>query len=184
MKIINFLRARTRKYINEEIWLEDFIKKGMKIGKNCSIQPGLIVDHSNYWLIEIKNNVTIASFVYLLAHDASSKRHLGGTKVGKITIEDGCFIGARSIIMPGVIIGENSIVAAGSIVTKNVEPNTVVGGNPARFICSLEDYLNKQKSLLEVSPQFDREFTIEHINDDRKAYMNEVLTNHKIGFRF
>lgn len=184
MKLINFLRARTRKYLNEEIWLQDYVKKGMKIGQNCSIQPGLTIDHSNYWLIEIKNNVTIAPHVYLLAHDASTKIHLGGTKVGKVTIEDGCFIGARSIIMPGVTVGKNAIVAAGSIVTKDVEPNTVVGGNPAKIICSLEDFVQKQNMLLEKAPRFDSQFTIEQINTERKNVMLNCLTKNKIGFRF
>ena len=51
-----------------------------------------------------------------------------------ITIGDGVWIGARAIILPGVNIGEGAIIAAGSIVTKDVEPWTVVGGNPAKFI--------------------------------------------------
>ena len=51
-----------------------------------------------------------------------------------ITICDGVWIGARAIILPGVTIGEGAIVAAGAVVTKDVEPFTVVGGNPAKFI--------------------------------------------------
>jgi len=184
MKIINFFRARLRKTLNEEIWLKDYIKKGMKVGKNCNIQPGLVIDHSNYWLIEIKDNVTIAPFVYLLAHDASTKRPLGATKIGKVVIEDNCFIGARAIIMPGVTVGKNSVVAAGSIVTKDVDPDSVVGGNPARFICSLSDYLEKQKNILEKAPKFDGQFTIENIDESRKIEMNTSLTKNKIGFRF
>lgn len=45
-----------------------------------------------------------------------------------------CFIGARSIIMPGVTIGNNSIIAAGAVVTQDVPDNTVVAGNPARIL--------------------------------------------------
>ena len=51
-----------------------------------------------------------------------------------ITICDGVWIGARAIILPGVTIGEGAVVAAGAVVTKDVEPFTVVGGNPAKFI--------------------------------------------------
>lgn len=47
--------------------------------------------------------------------------------------------------MPGVTIGEGALVAAGSIVTKSVAPHTVVGGNPARFICTVEDFIEKNK---------------------------------------
>ena len=49
-------------------------------------------------------------------------------------IGENCFIGAHSLIMPGVKIGNNSIVAAGSIVTKDVPPFTIVAGNPAKII--------------------------------------------------
>lgn len=53
----------------------------------------------------------------------------GDTRLG-----DGCWIGMRAMLMPGVSIGEGAIVAAGSIVTADVEPYTIVGGNPARLI--------------------------------------------------
>jgi len=52
----------------------------------------------------------------------------------KVIIEDGCDIGIGSIILPGVKIGEGSIVGAGSVVTKDVEPHTVVAGNPAKVL--------------------------------------------------
>ena len=51
-----------------------------------------------------------------------------------VTICDGVWIGARAIILPGVTIGEGAVVAAGAVVTKDVEPWTVVGGNPAKLI--------------------------------------------------
>lgn len=54
-----------------------------------------------------------------------------------ITIEDNVWIGGGAIILPGVIIGENAVVGAGAIVTKDVPPNTVAVGNPARVIRSL-----------------------------------------------
>lgn len=54
--------------------------------------------------------------------------------VKPIEIGDGVWIGARAFILPGVSIGEGAVVAAGSVVTKDVEPWTIVGGNPARFI--------------------------------------------------
>ena len=61
---------------------------------------------------------------------------------GKIVVEDWAYIGANSLILPGVTIGEGALVAAGSVVTKSVAPKTVVGGNPARYICSIDEYLS------------------------------------------
>jgi acyl-[acyl carrier protein]--UDP-N-acetylglucosamine O-acyltransferase len=63
--------------------------------------------------------------------------------VGPIDILDNCFIGYGSIIMPRVTIGPNSIVAAGAVVVKDVPPGVVVGGNPAKVICTLEEVLAK-----------------------------------------
>lgn len=47
--------------------------------------------------------------------------------------------------MPGVTVGDNVLIAAGSIVTKSIPSNVVVAGNPARFICSIEDYIERNK---------------------------------------
>ncbi|WP_292489709.1 DapH/DapD/GlmU-related protein [Mesorhizobium sp.] len=55
-------------------------------------------------------------------------------KIGKVRISDNAWIGFNSIILKGVTIGEGAIVGAGSVVTKNVEPFTIVAGNPARVL--------------------------------------------------
>ncbi len=56
-----------------------------------------------------------------------------------IHIGKNVWIGSGAIVLPGVTIGDNSIVGAGSVVTKNVEPNSVVAGNPAKFIKSINE---------------------------------------------
>ena len=160
MKIINFLRARFRKWLNEEYWMEDYLKMGMKVGKECDIHPGLIVDYSHCWLIDIGNRVTIAPHVYLLAHDASTKRDLNYTRIGNIKIEDFSFIGARSVIMPNVTIGKNAIVAAGSVVTKSVAEGTVVGGNPAKYMMKTSELMEKHSMFLETTVKYDSKWTI------------------------
>lgn len=55
-----------------------------------------------------------------------------------IVIKKGAWIGGRSLILPGVTVGENAVVAGGAVVTKDVEPNTIVGGNPAKVIKRLD----------------------------------------------
>lgn len=61
---------------------------------------------------------------------------------GKVIIGDYVYIGTNSLIMPGVSIGNNVLVAAGSIVTKSVPSNVVIAGNPAKIICTLDEYIN------------------------------------------
>lgn len=178
MRVINFLRARFRKWLNEEYWIEDYLKMGMKIGENSEIQPGLMVDYSHCWLIEIGNNVTIAPQVYLLAHDASTKKKLDYTKIGKVIIGDNSFIGARAVIMPNVTVGENSIVAAGSIVTKSVPANSVVGGNPAKYLMSTAELMQKHKTLFAEGKIYDASWTINGgITQAMKLQMAEELHN-------
>lgn len=176
MKIINFVRARFRKWLNEEYWMEDYLKLGMKVGKNCDINPGLIVDVSHCWLIEIEDKVTIAPQVYLLAHDASTKKLINYTKIGRVVLKKNCFIGAKSIIMPGITVGENAIVAAGSIVTRNVEPNTVVGGNPAKFLMSVEDLKSKHEISMQTLKIYGKECLLQNgITREMKSQMNQDL---------
>lgn len=176
MKILNFVRARFRKWLNEEYWMEDYLKLGMKVGRNCDINPGLVVDVSHCWLIEIEDNVTIAPQVYLLAHDASTKKLINYSKIGRVLLRKNCFVGARAVIMPGVTVGENAIVAAGSVVVKNVEPNTVVGGNPAKFITYIDKMKSNHEGLIKHSNVYGKEWLIQHgITAAQKAQMNTDL---------
>ena len=59
---------------------------------------------------------------------------LTGVCFDRVHICENVWIGAGATILPGVTVGKNAVVAAGAVVTKNVEPNTIVGGNPAKFI--------------------------------------------------
>ena len=56
----------------------------------------------------------------------------------KTELKEGCWIGSKAIILPGITVGEYSIVGAGAVVTKDVAPYTFVGGNPSRFIKALD----------------------------------------------
>lgn len=62
---------------------------------------------------------------------------------GKVVIKDWAYVGAHAQIMPGVTIGEGAMIAAGSIVTKSVPDGMVVAGNPARIICSVDEFLER-----------------------------------------
>jgi acetyltransferase-like isoleucine patch superfamily enzyme len=124
----------------------------MTIGEGCNLYNQISDFGSEPFLIRIGSNVTITHGVMFLTHDASTRlfrkqnpelNQKYRNKFGTIQVGDNSFIGVNTIILPNVKIGPNSIVGAGSIVTKDVAPNTVVAGNPARFVCSLEDYIQK-----------------------------------------
>ena len=128
---------------------------GVKIGDRCLISASIHNFGTEPWLVEIGNDVSITDGVILLTHDGSSrvfrnkqpemnKRY--GNRFATIKINDNCFIGINSIIMPGVTIGPDAIVGSGSIVTKDVPEGSVVAGNPARVISSLDGYIERYKN--------------------------------------
>lgn len=117
---------------------------GVKIGDNCLI--GIREWGTEPYLITIGDNVQLTAGVSLHTHGGGNivrKQIPDFDCFGKIVIQDWAYVGAGSKIMMGVTIGENSIVAAGSVVTKSVPPNTVVGGNPARIICTIDEYIQR-----------------------------------------
>lgn len=107
---------------------------GVSIGRRGMISIYATVDHHRGKII-IGNDVTITSGSVILSHSAiESKLHPNDKQRIMTIIEDGVFIGVNSVILPGVKIGKNAIIGAGSVVTKEVPPNAVVAGNPAKLI--------------------------------------------------
>ena len=165
-----------------EYTTEKLVSMGMKVGKNFGRLNGVILDPSHCWLIEIGDNVTLAPRVHVLCHDASTKTFLGFTKVGRVTIGDNVFIGAESVILPGVTIGSNVVVGANSTVTHDVPDNTVVAGSPAKVLCSLEEYINKEQVQMETGPCYDESYTLrKSVSMDLRMKQKEELSG-KIGY--
>lgn len=130
--------------------------KGMKIGKACEIVNALGCFGTEPYLIELKDNVTISANVFFLTHDAASRLFRSGipgsskfgNRFGRILVNENCFIGAGAIILPDIEIGPNCIIGAGSVVTRNVPPNTIYAGNPARMVRNLDEYIEKYKNTM------------------------------------
>jgi len=105
-----------RFYANYDCVLLDICP--ITIGDNCMLAPGV--------------------HIYTATHPLDPVERNSGYEFGKpVVIGDNVWIGGRAVITPGVTIGDNAVIAAGSVVVKDVAPNTVVGGNPARFIKSI-----------------------------------------------
>lgn len=173
-KIIRGLRG--------EVSTESLVKRGLEVGENFQRQGGVIIDPPHCWLIKIGDNVTLASRVYILAHDASTKMHLGYSKIGKVTIGNNVFVGANSVILPNVSIGNNVIIGSGSIVTKNIPDDCVVVGNPARIVNETSKYIEKNREMLKKgNPVYNHEWKIGSITKDQKNIMINELDD-RIGF--
>lgn len=168
--------------IRGEYTVNQLKKMGLCVGKNFNPQLGYELDPSHCWLIEIGDNVTFGPHVQVLAHDASSNRLLGYTKIGRVWIGNNVFVGAGSIILPNVKIGNNSIIGAGSVVTHDVPENVICAGNPARIISSLDEYLTKNKILLEKCPVYQEDYTLRgNITVEKKIQQKNDL-NKSVGY--
>lgn len=106
----------------------------VRIGRNAIVMPNSLMMASG--TITIEDNVQVAAYVKLISnnHDPYDRMILTCMPV---VLKRNCWIGAGAVILPGVTVGENSIVGAGSVVTKDVPDNTVVAGNPAKFVKQL-----------------------------------------------
>lgn len=144
--------------------LDKLIKRGLVIGNNFKIMDGVFIDPSHCWHIKIGNNVSLASGVRILAHDASTKLYLGYTRVSNVTIGNNVFIGVGTIVLPGVTIGNNVIIGVSSVVTHDIPDNSVAVGVPARVVKPLDDYLNREKERMKDNNVFGDEYTLRNPN--------------------
>jgi acetyltransferase-like isoleucine patch superfamily enzyme len=124
------------------------------IGSDCRINTDVYVTDPAY--VRLGNNVTLATCA-LIGHDASIGviGRVTGKKldaVGKIDIRDNVFVGYGAILLPGITVGPNAIVAAGAIVTKDVPPNTIVAGVPAKPVGSFDNLAERLEAKTNEYP--------------------------------
>lgn len=162
-----------------ECTTEKLIKMGMTVGRNFKRLNNVLIDDSHAWLITIGDNVTLAPRVHILAHAASTKNLIGYTKIGTVSIGNNVFIGAESVILPGVSIGNDVIIGTNSTVTHDIPDKSVAVGSPAKIICSLDDYIAKEKANMKNSPVYGEEYTLNNITDEKKRQQQEELKNQR-----
>ena len=155
MNIKNIFRHFLRRWKSSEQAAMDYCyAHGFSSGQNFHYYSGYPIDANWPWLISVGDNVTLASGVRLLAHDASTVKAGAHTKIGIVQIGNNVFIGADSIVLCDTRIGDNVVIGAGSVVTHDIPSNCVYAGNPAKYVCSFDDYQNKHQENLKTHAYF------------------------------
>ena len=122
------------------VWLHRW--RGVHIGKHVWIGYDAIIETSYPQLVTIRDRATVQIRAVIIAHFREQEG---------VVIDEDATIGPGAIILPNVTIGKGAIVTAGSVVTKSVPPRTVVQGNPARPIATVDVPLRLDVSLKEFS---------------------------------
>lgn len=150
-RALSALRRRT--YIYRSIC------SGLKIGNDTRL-AGSIDFGSEPFLISIGNCCLITDGVRFITHDGAIQVPLimqgenledvysKKSTFGRINIGDNVFIGVSSVILPETKISNDTVIAAGSVVKGDFPAGVVIGGNPAKVICSLDDYFFKNKGRI------------------------------------
>ena len=149
----NFISEKAKVGKNTKIWHFAYVGDNTEIGDNVKIGSLTHVDYD----VKIGNNTMIEGLVYIPPLSRIGNNVFIGPSVSLtndpfppsekligVTIKDNVIIGSRAVIKAGVTIGENSVVAMGAVVTKDIPPNTVVGGVPAKEMYSRDEYDKKQ----------------------------------------
>lgn len=142
MKISHIFNKVKKMIYSPEKWAKSI---GVNIGKNNLIGK-------NHWssepyLITIGDNCQLTN-CKIFTHGGGNvirSQYPNFDCFGKVKIGNWVYIGTNALIMPGVTIEDNVLVAAGSVVTKSIPKGMVVAGNPAKIICSIDEYYEKNK---------------------------------------
>lgn len=189
------IRAIIRKIIygykcDSDTYIKYLRSKGLKIGEDCFFYAPehSHIDETSLKFIKIGELVQITRGVVILGHDYAYSV-LGNVyydlpRPQKMTvIGNNVFIGMNSIILNGVEIGDNVIIGAGSVVSKDCASNAVYAGNPAQYVCLLEEYYNKCCNQFEASAALWFERGCNAINPYSMLYDNEGKIRGGIGLK-
>jgi len=112
---------------------------GVSIGQHVFVGLDTWLDDQFPELITLEDDVTLSFRVTVVVHDDAKRLDrtqagAGDGTVAPVVLKRGCYLGAGCLVLPGVTIGERAVVAAGAVVTRDVPPDTVVAGVPARVV--------------------------------------------------
>jgi maltose O-acetyltransferase len=126
-------------------------------------------------MITLGDQVVLAPGVQILAHDSSLRNRIGFTKIKHVTIGNRVFIGAGSIVLPGVAIGDDVVIGAGSVVSNDIPSDSLALGHPARVLMPLREFEERERALLDKAPRYNEATPGRPLSmEERIAMRNEI----------
>lgn len=164
-------------------------RKGVKIGNNLWVTPdvkSLRIDTTRPSLLEIGDEVRLNRNLTILTHDGGfyvllSKYKEFISQSGRVKIGNNVYFGRNCTVFKGVTIGNNCIIGFGSVVTKDIPPNSVAVGAPAKVVSTLDDYYKKRKEKYidealdyarSIRERFNRKPKIEEFWEEFPLFLN------------
>ena len=152
MRLVQRIKKKIMPMSEYPDWLR---KQGVQIGEDCEIYKTASFGSEPY-LVKLGNHVRVNANVFFSTHDGGcwvlrNMREQYGSEFqnadcfGRIVVGNNVHIAHNVIILPGVTIGDNSIIGCGAVVTKDIPPNSVAVGVPARVIESIDEYAAKMR---------------------------------------
>lgn len=180
-----------------KVWQYCVIFAGAKIGANCNVCAHVLIEDD----VVIGDNVTIKSGVQLwngmriedsvfigpnvtFTNDYFPRANVRPDKLLQTTIKAGASIGANSTILPGVTIFEGAMVGAGSVVTRNVPPNAIVHGNPARifgYANATSVQISNKQSFDERKPPYADTTNVRGVTIHKFPLIKDIRGNLTVG---
>ncbi|WP_370899322.1 acyltransferase [Chryseobacterium gossypii] len=148
-KILNKISTTIQDF-QHSVYLRVCISNGLKLGKDVVVRNHVSFG-SEPFLVEIGDGTRIASGVTFVTHSGATIniRKLEGYEevrnFGRIKVGKNCAIGSNSVILQDVEIGDNCVLGANSVLSESMPEHTVYAGNPAKYICEIEDYADVLK---------------------------------------
>jgi maltose O-acetyltransferase len=129
---VRLVRADAASDLSLERGVRVTVKGGITVGDSTNINTGVVLDGRGGLRIGSKVNVSPEALILTAEHDPRSPGFVGVES--EVVIGDRVWIATRAIVLPGSRVGEGAVVAAGAVVRGEVEPWTIVAGNPARQV--------------------------------------------------
>jgi maltose O-acetyltransferase len=145
---------KMRQRLRGEIDMEALVERGLQLGSNVYVAPWCLIDPVFPFLISIGDGCRLAPRVHVLAHDATSREALGYTRLAPVHIGRRVFVGADTLVLPGVTIGDDTVVGAGSLVSSDIPAGSLAVGRPARLVGNTRDLFERRRARIEAGPRF------------------------------